>query len=261
MTDQPDEADKQAMQVAQQEKTALATVETNPFALMSKLIDKGGTVEQMRAMMDLMERHDAHKARKAFFVDLTAFKSDPPELLKNKHVAYKEVAYDHVTLDAANKIIGDALANHNLCHRWECKQLEGGIIEVTCILSHALGHSERTTLRSMPDATGSKNAIQSVGSAVSYLQRYTLLAATGLAAKGMDTDGKPPGETIKEDQLVTLTEWIEQAYPTIELQQKFMAWLKAQFGVESTTQIQSKDYQKIFGQVKRVAEQRKVAKK
>jgi hypothetical protein len=41
-----------------------------------------------------------------------------------------------------------------------------------------------------PDASGQKNKIQQVGSTVTYLQRYTLLALTGLATHDQDDDGR-----------------------------------------------------------------------
>jgi hypothetical protein len=54
-----------------------------------------------------------------------------------------------------------------------------------------MGHSEEgAVLEGAPDTSGSKNSIQAVGSTVSYLERYTLLAATGLAAKDQDDDGR-----------------------------------------------------------------------
>lgn len=45
-----------------------------------------------------------------------------------------------------------------------------------------------------PDNSGKKNAIQSIASAVTYMQRYTLLAATGMSTKGMDDDGNSAGD-------------------------------------------------------------------
>ncbi len=77
------------------------------------------------------------------------------------------------------------LAAHGFSHRWDTKQADGRI-EVSCILTHNLGHSESTTLEASPDSSGKKNAIQQVASTVTYLQRYTLLAACGLATKDMD---------------------------------------------------------------------------
>src|SRR5690606_35194749 len=83
---------------------------------------------------------------------------------------------------------------------------------VTCVITHELGHSERTTLSAAPDESGGKNSIQAVGSTVTYLQRYTLMAATGLAAKDMDDDGRKaePAETITAKQLADLEALIEE---------------------------------------------------
>ncbi len=57
------------------------------------------------------------------------------------------------------------------------------------VLSHRDGYSEETTLSAAYDNSGNKNSIQAVGSAMTYLQRYTLKAALGLAVSH-DDDGK-----------------------------------------------------------------------
>jgi len=59
-------------------------------------------------------------------------------------------------------------------------------------------------MQSGPDQSGKKNNIQAIGSTTTYLQRYTLLAATGLATKEQDNDGGDALETISEDQLSEL---------------------------------------------------------
>src|SRR5690606_5500273 len=53
------------------------------------------------------------------------------------------------------------------------------------------------------DSSGSKNAIQAIGSTLTYLQRYTLIQALGLAASD-DDDGQTHGKT--EDQIATISE-------------------------------------------------------
>jgi hypothetical protein len=57
--------------------------------------------------------------------------------------------------------------------------------------------------------SGSKNAIQAIGSAVTYLQRYTLLSATGLAAKNGDNDGADASPKL--DNLDEQIEWIQNS--------------------------------------------------
>jgi hypothetical protein len=48
------------------------------------------------------------------------------------------------------------------------------------------------------DISGSKNQIQAIGSAVTYLERYTLFASYGLASKDQDDDGKASGRPVPE---------------------------------------------------------------
>lgn len=146
-------------------------------------------VAKLQQLLELKERYDRNEARKAFVVAMNAFKVDPPEIVKNKHVKAGQMEYDHATLDNVCKAVTKGLSEHGISHRWKIEQTDPWI-KVTCILTHDMGHSEETTLQGAADTTGAKNAIQAVGSTVTYLQRYTLLAATGLAAANTDTDGK-----------------------------------------------------------------------
>lgn len=168
------------------------SVAVTPMQMLAMAIDRGADVAMLERLMTLQERWEANEARKAFVAALSAFKADPPTVTKNKTVNYGEgsrkTVYDHATLDQVASVIGAALSKHGLSHRWETEQMDGGMIRVTCILQHQGGHSERVTLQATPDTSGSKNHIQAVGSTVTYLQRYTLLAATGLAAKDQDDD-------------------------------------------------------------------------
>ena len=68
--------------------------------------------------------------------------------------------------------------------------MDAGMIRVSCIITHVLGHSEQVSLQCGADQSGKKNNIQAVGSTVTYLERYTLLAATGIAVKDQDDDAR-----------------------------------------------------------------------
>ena len=84
---------------------------------------------------------------------------------------------------------------HGLSYRFRISQ-KGDQVTVTCIVSHADGYSEETSpLESKvdPGSTG-MSMVQALGSALTYLQRYSLRAAIGLAA-GVDDDGKGAGGT------------------------------------------------------------------
>ena len=166
---------------------------TNPAEILRLAVEQNADVDKLEKLMELKERWEANEARKAFVQAMNQFRQDPPQLTRNKHVNYPskggQTDYWHATLDHACEVIGKALAEVGISYRWRTEQLENGMVRVTCILTHRDGHSEETPLQAMPDNSGGKNSIQAVGSAVTYLERYTLLAATGMASEEQDDDG------------------------------------------------------------------------
>ena len=192
-------------EVLVQEPAQVVPAPLSPMSMIQLAVSRGAGIDELTKLMDLQERVEKNDARKAFVQALNEFKANPPEILKNKAVAFGgagKTAYKHATLDNVSGIIGAALAKVGISHRWDTEQLEGGLIRVTCVLTHSLGHSERVPLQASPDSSGSKNAIQAVGSTVTYLQRYTLLAATGMAVHDQDDDGKlGKGNALSDKEL------------------------------------------------------------
>lgn len=169
---------------------------SGPMGMAMQALSMGMTVADLHSLLALQKDYEANEARKAYVADMAAFKLNPPEIFKTKLVSYGEGAtsYMHATLGDVCEKIMEGLAQHGFSHRWDTQQQTGGQIFVTCTLTHRLGHSESTTLNSSADTSGKKNNIQAMASAVSYLQRYTLLAASGLATKDMsDDDGRAGG--------------------------------------------------------------------
>jgi hypothetical protein len=174
------------------EQHSVAVSAPNPMQMIADAVAQGADVDKLSKLMDLQERWQKEEARKAFINALNEFKANPPDIFKNKSVAFGQgkTSYKHATLDQVSGVIGAALSKVGISHRWNTEQLEGGTIKVTCVLTHAMGHSEATPLQASPDTSGSKNSIQAVGSTVTYLQRYTLLSATGMAVQDQDDDGR-----------------------------------------------------------------------
>lgn len=169
----------------------------SPGQLVSQLMQQGGSMDlsAMERLMGLQERWDANEAKKAYHQAMAAFKQNPPTIYKDKHVSFStqkgQTDYHHATIGNVVKQIVASLAEHDLSHSWTTEQREGGQVAVTCTITHKLGHSESVTLQAGRDESGGKNSIQALGSAITYLQRYTLLAITGLAVEdGSDDDGQ-----------------------------------------------------------------------
>lgn len=162
-------------------------------------VQRGDDLDKLQKLMDLRDRWEAAEARKAFVSAMSAFKAEPAKILKSKQVNIPGGAkFAHATLaDVCDGVVAN-LSKHGLSHSYTLVQLDNGWVEVSCVITHQAGHSEKTTLRAPPDDSGKKNSIQQIASTVSYLERYTLVAALGLAAKDIDDDGnggkKPPSE-------------------------------------------------------------------
>lgn len=181
---------------------------------LASAVQRGLPVETLNALMEFQEKQDAFQARKAFDAAMSDLRSDLPEIVKNKRVGFEHKSgegstnYSHETLDAVTNALSPAMAKHGLAFRWRVDNSEQGKVRVTCIISHRDGHSEETSLCAAPDSSGKKNAIQQVGSTVTYLQRYTLKAAVGVAASN-DDDGAGSDEAVNDPQ--------EEAAPLLDM--------------------------------------------
>jgi hypothetical protein len=190
--------------------------DVNPYlSMIETMVSRGGDLSNLDRMLDLQIKWEANEARKAYVAAMAAFKAEPMEILKRKTVEFTTrdgdvTSYRHATLADVTDVVVPAMGKHGLSHRWDVNQ-DGGQIAVTCITTHALGHSESVAMTAAPDGSGKKNAIQQVASAVSYLQRYTLLAACGMATKDMDDDSQSWGEPEPEPVDAKAADWIRQA--------------------------------------------------
>ena len=164
----------------------------HPMQMLSQAVATGADVAILERLVALAERWKANEAATAFSNALTQLRVSLPILVKNKEVRYKQTNYKYEDLAGVVDQLAPVLSDHGLSFRWRTDTETPGTVKVTCILSHRDGHSEETTLGGPVDSSGSKNAIQAVGSAVTYLQRYTLKAAIGVAASA-DDDGRGGG--------------------------------------------------------------------
>jgi hypothetical protein len=212
---------------------SLPAVQTDsPNAVIMMAMQNNYTPELIEKMMDLQARHEANEARKAYYRDMAAWKAVAPEISKDKTVSFQtskgKTEYKHATLGHVSEAISKSMSPFGLSISWPLAEPKGKI-KVTCRCSHKLGHFEETTMTGPLDNTGSKNVIQQAGSTITYLQRYTLLALTGLAAHDMDNDGATPRsepEFITEAEVKALTKRMKKIYKDGGIQ--FLEWLQVE---------------------------------
>lgn len=184
-------------------------VAMTPVDMLSLAVERGASIETLEKLMGLRERFEASQARKAFDEAVADAKAGIQPVLKNREGHNGKRYADFA---AIAKAIDPIISQFGLSYRFRTMQMDR--ISVTCVLSHKDGHSEETTLSGPPDASGSKNAIQAIGSTLTYLQRYTLVQALGLAASEDDDGGKAgvAVETITEEQEMILRDLIEATH-------------------------------------------------
>lgn len=175
---------------------------TTPMELLRIVTERGATAEEVGKFMDLLERQQDRAAQQAFVRAIAEFKKDAPRITKDAGARFtakgQDVAYDYATLGHICEHVIAALAEHGISHDWRIEQPDNGMIIVTCTLTHEQGGSKATTIQFPPDPSGSKNGLQAIGSAVTYGQRYTLLAVCGIAVKEQgDDDGRAAGGPLE----------------------------------------------------------------
>lgn len=198
---------------------------TTAISVLELAVKQGANVDTLTKLLELQERWEANEARKAFTAALAAFKSNPPKLEKVKQVNFASksggnVNYKYAPLDYICAEIGGALSKHGLSFTWNVGQETSGGIKVTCILRHEQGHSESVMVAAALHDDQRMNAIQRLGATITYLERYTLLAATGLATADQDTDG------VTMQEAADFIAHMEDASTIEELKQRYQEAIK-----------------------------------
>lgn len=181
-----------------------------PMAMIDRALASGAAPETLEKLLALQERWEANQERKAFDDAMASAKAEIPTIRKNRTVDFTSTKgrthYRHEDLAEIAETVNPILSKYGLSYRFRTSAQPNEPITVTCVVTHRLGYFEETTLSGPRDDSGNKNAIQQVGSTLTYLQRMTLKAALGLAASD-DDDGAAAGAapTITDDQIADLT--------------------------------------------------------
>jgi hypothetical protein len=181
------------------------TAVSTPIDMLQLAIEKGADLDQLTKLMDMKERWEAAEAKKAFVVAMTRFRAECPPIQKTRETHQGKYAGLAETLDTIKGLMSEC----GLAHAWRTEQNMEGVM-VTCCVTHVLGHQECTSMTAPPDPSGSKNAIQAIGSTISYLERYTLMAILGMASTDQDTDGNVPPDLISADEKAELVALIKE---------------------------------------------------
>lgn len=203
---------------APEQSTAVAIT---PLDMLNRAVMQGADIGIMERLMALHERWEAGQARKAFDAAISAAQAECPTILKTAKGHNAKLYADFASITRA---IDPVITKHGLAYRFRTRQDDR--IHVTCVLSHIAGHTEENTLSGPPDASGSKNAIQAIGSTLTYLQRYSLMQSLGLAAsEDDDASHIAAGDVVTDEQAEILRQLAIDARADIP---KLLEYFKAE---------------------------------
>lgn len=190
-------------------------------------LDKDLDLDRMKLLIEMKGREDEKKAKMAYAEAMAQFKLEPLVILKDmKNSQYHDSPYaskGHLV----NTVI-PVFAKYGFAHKWEMKQ-ENGLVKITCVITHKLGHSESSSFEAPPDKSGSKNPIQEIKSTRTYGEVITFEDAVGISAcdTDVDDDGNlAGGNFLTEERRDKIDGYIKQLGDLFD-EAKFLKVMKA----------------------------------
>jgi len=152
-------------------------------------LDPNSDLLKLERLLELKERIDASNSRSEFSSDFALASAEMPTIPLNGvgHNGKKYATLEDITLHTR-----PVLTKYGIALTFDIN-VEDQVL-VTAKLMHKSGHVESTTLALPRDTSGSKNAVQAIGSTQKYGQRYTAQAILGLSlGEDDEDDGRASG--------------------------------------------------------------------
>lgn len=216
-----------------------AVVEPNGAASILQIItsaarDPTVNVDKIERLTALYRQMRADEAKAIFVEQLMAVQSAIPPIEKRGLITIHEKgkprtdanliqSTPYALWDDINEIIKPILRDHDFTLSFRTGIATDGKITVTGVLSHTAGHEEQTTITLPHDSSGSKNAVQAVGSSTSYGKRYVASALLNLTFLDEDDDAEAGGTAhLTAEQITELQSLIVNAGADLPRFLKFM---------------------------------------
>ncbi len=206
----------------------LAVAAFHPGDLLRMVVQNNAPLETIEKFLDLQDRWEKNEARKQFNAAMSAFRANHIKVVRSAEVQSGPMkGMQYARLSDFVEATAEALAQAGLSVSWRTVKQEKEWIEVACIVRHAAGHEEETVLGGPIDNSGAKNAIQARASTVTYLKKYTMKMALGLAEQDDDDDGNGGPENAGQQRQQTQQQKPaeQEFYPDDKFSANFDSWV------------------------------------
>lgn len=159
--------------------------------------DPNVDIDKMERLLQMQERVQARDAEIAFSQEFAAMQPELPAINRNAQIVHKgQVISEYAEWSDISKAITPVLSAHGFSLSFKPADVEGKV-GVTAILRHRDGHKDEATLPLPTDTSGAKNAVQAVGSTLTYGKRYAAILLLNIRVDGEDDDGESAAPVIQ----------------------------------------------------------------
>ena len=147
-------------------------------------------VEKLERMLDMQERVLDRQAEQQFQVDMANMQAEMPVIERNGKIEVNKVVRSrYAKFEDINRAVLPVMQKYGFSITFETQQSDA-YINIIGVLRHKSGHKQSTQLQIPYDTSGAKNAVQAVGSSVSYGKRYVMSALLNITSTDDDDDGQ-----------------------------------------------------------------------
>jgi hypothetical protein len=215
--------------------------------LMQALTDKEITPEKLKIILDARKEIMADQRREAFHAAFNGLTIDLPFVDKFGTVELidkegrKKGSYKFARWEDMQKVLKPILAKHGFSMSFFVNTAADGRVMVGGKLMHTDGHFEQTQIPLPPDAGPGRNALQAVGSSLSYGKRYVAELLLNVVRKGEDDDGI--GATLKMVSQAQIADLSSLCAETNTKPKRFLEMFVT--GATDFSQIPARDYPRL----------------
>lgn len=182
----------------------IVTAEPEPVSMFERLVkDPSVDVDKLERLMAMHERMLAGQAKAAYYTDFAGMQAELPTVQERGKTNNGKYATHEGIVEAVRPV----LKKYGFILTFRTTFPDPTTVKVIGILAHKAGHAEETEFISKADTSGSKNAIQALGSAQSYGQRYTMRALLNIASAAEDDDGQRAGGKVPTETPEGFDDW------------------------------------------------------
>lgn len=188
-------------------------------SLIQQAIDKNVSVETMERLLAMRRDLKEERAKEQFSKSMALFQAECPVIKKDKAGGKTNsgvVAYYYAPLESIITQVSHLVQHNGFRYNFQTVTGEDKV-KVTCIVTHDLGHSEKSDVEVPLGAkTGVMSAPQVTASALTFAKRYAFCNAFGIMTGDEDNDAQtvrpkaPEKATVREIAHETIEEPIRE---------------------------------------------------